>query len=427
VGDLLKARFLLQEAIAFMEECRMSGQPLCSAYGLLSGILFSLEDISDTHMLAAKDYARRYVALAARMNYIQSLLIKTHDLCDPVLRECMVNGVEVDFCQRVLVLRGTHSLGLLSKLAAHSNPDVRARTITPLADIGGEKAGNIVKSLTEDPDPQVRQRAIAATRRFNEETAVEEPPKDIPTLQLLTLGPLRIIIRGQEITASRWRTAKARDLLAYLAHRTEPVSPERILEALWPGVEKRRASTSFHSTMYRLRKALRHVSPRNFILHSGKRYQLVEGLVSTDRQHFERLAAHVLKEDTSPETVPYLEEMISLYRGEYLTELDYVWVVQDREHLKQLYSDASLKLAYYYLEEGEYSQATRHLRPLVTINPVSEELCCLLMKAYSGLGDRLAITKQFLSLKTALADELGLIPSAATRDLYYSLCGDDTI
>jgi len=27
--------------------------------------------------------------------------------------------------------------------------------------------------------------------------------------------------------------------------------------------------------------------------------------------------------------------------------------------------------------------------------------------------------------KTALADELGLIPSAATRDLYYSLCGDE--
>jgi DNA-binding SARP family transcriptional activator len=47
------------------------------------------------------------------------------------------------------------------------------------------------------------------------------------------------------------------------------------------------------------------------------------------------------------------------------------------------------------------------------------------MKAYSGLGDKLAITKQYLDLKTALADELGLIPSAATRDLYYSLCGDE--
>jgi len=119
--------------------------------------------------------------------------------------------------------------------------------------------------------------------------------------------------------------------------------------------------------------------------------------------------------------------MVSLYRGEYLMDLDYVWVIQDREHLKQLYSDASMKLGCYYLKEGQYSQATKHLRPLIAINPVSEELCCLLMKAYSGLGDKLAITKQFLALKTALADELGLIPSAATRDLYYSLCGDDTL
>lgn len=427
VGDLLQARFLLQEAIEFMEACGMSGQPLCSAYGLLSGILFSLEDMSDAHVLAAKDYARSHIALAARMNYVQNLLMKANDLYDLILGECLESGFEVGFCQRVLVKRGARSLGLLTKLAAHNDPDVRMRTVVPLADIGGEQAGDVVQSLTKDPTPQVRQRAIAAARRFSEVSTVRDRFEDTPTLQVLTLGPLRVIVKGQEATTLRWRTTKARDLLAYLAHRTEPASPERILEALWPGVERKKASTSFHSTMYRLRQALRHVYPGDFTLHSGKRYQLVEGLVSTDRQHFERLAARVLKEDASPETVPYLEEMISLYRGEYLTELDYVWVVQDREHLKQLYSDASMKLGCYYLKEGQYSQATKHLRPLIAINPVSEELCCLLMKAYSGLGDKLAITKQFSCLKTSLADELGLVPSAATRNLYYSLCGDDTL
>ena len=427
VGDLLQARFLLQEAISFMEACDISGQPLCSAYGLLSGILFSLDDMSDAHILAAKDYARRHVALAARMNYVQNSLMNANDLYDPILGECLESGFEVDFCQRVLVKRGVCSLGLLTKLAAHNDPNVRMRTIVPLADIGGEEAGRVVKYLTKDPTPQVRQRAIAAARRFSEASATKSPPEDTPALQLLTLGPLRVIVRGQEITASRWRTTKARDLLAYLAHRTEPVTPERILEDLWPGVDKRRASTSFHSTMYRLRQALRHVSSTDFILHSGKRYQLAEGLVSTDRQRFEELAASVLKADASRETVPYLEEMVSFYRGEYLMDLGYVWVIQDREHLKQLHCDAGLKLARYYLKEGKYTDAAKRLRQLVAINPVSEELCCLLMKAYAGLGDKRAITEQFLSLKTALADELGLIPSTATRDLYYSLCGDDTL
>jgi LuxR family maltose regulon positive regulatory protein len=425
VGDLLQARFLLQETIEFMEACGMSGQPLCSAYGLLSGILFSLEDMSDAHILAAQDYARRHVALAARMNYVQNLLMKANDLYDPILGECLESGFEVDFCQKVLVKRGERSLGLLTKLAAHNDPDVRMRTVVPLADIGGEQAGDAVKSLTEDPTPQVRQRATAAARRFSEVSTARDRFEDTPALEVLTLGPLRVIVKGREATTLRWRTTKARDLLAYLAHRTEPASPERILEALWPGVEREKASTSFHSTMYRLRQALRHVSSTDYILHSGKRYQMAESLVSTDRKRFERLAARVLKEDASPEAVSYLEEMVSLYRGEYLMDLDYVWVIQDREHLKQLYSDASMKLGCYYLKEGQYSQATKHLRPLVAINPVSEELCCLLMKAYSGLGDRLAITKQYLDLKTALADELGLIPSAATRDLYYSLCGDE--
>ena len=66
--------------------------------------------------------------------------------------------------------------------------------------------------------------------------------------------------------------------------------------------------------MYRLRQALRHISSTDYILHSGKRYQMAESLVSTDRKRFERLAARVLKEDASPEAVSYLEEMVSLYR-----------------------------------------------------------------------------------------------------------------
>jgi two-component SAPR family response regulator len=176
--------------------------------------------------------------------------------------------------------------------------------------------------------------------------------------------------------------------------------------------------------MYRLKQTLRHVYPYpgDFVLHSGKRYQLNESLISTDRRRFEKLAAGVLREEVSTETVPYLEEMVSLYRGEYLADLDYVWVIQDREHLQQLYSDVSIKLAQYYFKEGQYSEVIKYLRPLTAANPVSEELCCLLMKAYAGIGDKRAIAKQYRALRTALAEELGLSPSAATRNLYYRLC-----
>jgi len=107
--------------------------------------------MSDAHALAAKDYARRHVALAARMKYVQNLLMKANDLYDPILGECLENGFEVDFCQRVLVKRGARSLGLLTKLAAHNDPDVRMRTVVPLADIGGEQAGDVVQSLTKTP------------------------------------------------------------------------------------------------------------------------------------------------------------------------------------------------------------------------------------------------------------------------------------
>jgi len=82
--------------------------------------------------------------------------MNANDLYDPILGECLESGFEVDFCQRVLVKRGACSLGLLTKLAAHNDPNVRMRTIVPLADIGGEEAGRVVKYLTKDPTPQVR-------------------------------------------------------------------------------------------------------------------------------------------------------------------------------------------------------------------------------------------------------------------------------
>ena len=424
VGDPLGAKSLLEDAIKFMDRCGMSGQPACNACGLLSGVLFSMEDTSDAEISAARDYARRHITIAARMNYVQNLLMKADDLYDAVLGECLKSGFEVDFCQRLLVQRGVRSLRLLTELAADNDPKVRLRTVVPLADIGGKPATDIVKSLTHDSDPQVRQSAAAAARRFVKVEAGGARSGDEPPLQVLTLGPLRIIVQGKEITALHWRTTKARDLLAYLAHRIEPTSTEQVLDALWPGVETKKALTSFHSTMYRLKQALRHVYPYpgDFVLHSGKRYQLNESLISTDRRRFEKLAAGVLREEVSTETVPYLEEMVSLYRGEYLADLDYVWVIQDREHLQQLYSDVSIKLAQYYFKEGQYSEVIKYLRPLTAANPVSEELCCLLMKAYAGIGDKRAIAKQYRALRTALAEELGLSPSAATRNLYYRLC-----
>jgi len=49
---------------------------------------------------------------------------------------------------------------------------------------------------------------MAAARRFSEVSTVRDRFEDTPTLQVLTLGPLRVIVKGREATTLRWRTTK---------------------------------------------------------------------------------------------------------------------------------------------------------------------------------------------------------------------------
>ena len=58
--------------------------------------------------------------------------------------------------------------------------------------------------------------------------------------------------------------------------------------------------------------------------------------------------------ELSEPSVPLLEEATALYRGDYLEELDYTWVIPEQEYLKQMYNKAGDRLSLYYLNKKDY-------------------------------------------------------------------------
>ena len=116
-----------------------------------------------------------------------------------------------------------------------------------------------------------------------------------------------------------------------------------------------------------------------------------------------------------------MEETLLLYRGDYLEELDYTWVISERDYLKRLYLDVRLKLAKYYLKTHGYLKAIEHLQILTSINPLSEEFKSLLMTAYAEIGDQSAVKQCFEAFKKELRDELGIDPPLEISKLYYRL------
>ncbi len=395
----------------------------CEQMGLKRGQSFvytyqALLSVYEGNPAAARKWAEKAFTLLARINF-QQIFLNRPKMLQPVLKIGLEKGYEVPFVQRVLVRLGEQTLGLLDGLAGHADPAVRRRTIAPLAEIGGSRAQETIRRLEGDPDREVRQTARLATRRIGILAVAANPFAAAATpLQIVTFGPFRVSWEATGVGAANWRTAKTRDLLAYFCHHRAPVSKEEIFEDLWPDFDLENAAGIFHTTLYYLRRFLDKAGCREAVIYGGGRYGLRPGISSSDRQQFEELVAAGLRADVAPDTaVSRLEQAVSLYRGHYLADLDYPWLIPDQEKLKHVCIKARLRLAGYYLEAPDYARAIAHLQTAEEDDPFNEDVHGLLMTAYAGQGNRPAVKKQYQKLEDLLKSELALSPSQAIREL----------
>ncbi|MGE5605035.1 MAG: BTAD domain-containing putative transcriptional regulator [Bacteroidota bacterium] len=418
-GMIEKGESILKQTIPALEQMGYR-KSLCVAYATMSWI-----NILKEQHEAAESYLIKSLQIASRMNLIQPF-ISGYYYWETILHLALKKGIETTFIQRILSRLGKRALPLMQNLADDADVSVRLRVLLPLSEILDPIAQKIFQSLLDDPEPEVRRAAaIIWGKNPRNEGLSETGPQFTSPLHLSLLGPFRVYLNGREISAENWRSIKARDFLAYLAHHAGPVSVERILEDMWPGVDREKAMVNLHSTVYRLRKKLNGNPNQDFILYGGQRYQLAPEYYSTDREVFLKMLAITLKTATSAETINLLEDIVALYQGEYLADLDYEWIIPEREHLNNLYYEAREKLACFLLERGEYAKAIRHLFVLLDINPLSEKCYGLIMTAYAGLNDKQRVKEYYQKLQKTLREELGIDPSSETCDLFNKLYKTD--
>ncbi len=396
-----------------------AGYPLCLCYGILTGILMPLKGKKPESLKNAVKCLR----LASRGNYLQ-MFISHYDLLKPVLRFGLENNLEVSFIQSVLLRLGPPAIELMIELIDHPDPEVRRQLIAPLAEIGGTKVNQTIQPLLNDRNIEVRTAAQAISKQFVNDFITSQT--GLPPLTIKSFGCFSVSVNNGENTSILWPTKKARDLFAYLVHQEKPVARERIIDEIWPDLDPKKAVQLFHTTLYQIRQSLSKICGNiEFIIYQNKEYQLAPNSFSSDQLCFKELTGLLpnLSRKLDHRTAEQLEAAVSLYQGDYLQELDYSWLHNEREHLKRLCSEVLKVLAEHYFELKQYSPAIKHLQFLVEENPLSEEFCSLLMIAYAETGDRFSVKKQYVILKKALHDELGLSPSPETRNLYYKLCG----
>lgn len=155
-----------------------------------------------------------------------------------------------------------------------------------------------------------------------------------------------------------WDSLKAIELLFYLLEHRSGASTFEVAEALWPGKTEAKASSNFHTTLYRLRKAM----GGEIVEVANRRYYLHDKFeIDYDVDRYRQLCAKARESSRLDDVAKAVES----YRGEFLAGFDSEWITERR---LSLYADQLSLLAEAAdraERQGELGQAVRFYELLI--------------------------------------------------------------
>jgi two-component system, LytTR family, response regulator len=216
----------------------------------------------------------------------------------------------------------------------------------------------------------------------------------------------RLSVRNAEGQQARWKTAKVEEMFAYLFLHKE-VSPERIMNDVFPDSEYDRAKTYIHTCIYQIRKGLAAASLSGSIsVHYDRGiYRLETGESTSDLQQLEAVLSNP---ETGEDSIKSLEAMMGLYEGELFEGLGSLWVTEKREYYRQKYMGVSLSFldrAAGALSQGKRLEYTRRLHGL---DPLNEATALRVTALYRDMGLIREAKDFFNRFRTSYQNELGM-------------------
>lgn len=242
-------------------------------------------------------------------------------------------------------------------------------------------------------------------------------------LSLRWLGVPSVEIDGSPV---HLETQKALALLAYLSLSEHPVPREALSTMLWPEFDHPHAYANLRRNLASLDKSL----GRSWIDANRNTIALKksEGLWIDIEEYFELIQScrrHCPSSDIPcRECLLRLEEAVRLYRGEFLSCLNFKdcndfddWQYFQREEAAQELSTALRRLAEGFAALGDVERVIRYARRWVKLDKFNEEAQRFLIQAYAQAGQRGAAFRQYEECRRVLDEELGQPPEPETTAL----------
>ncbi|MDZ7705170.1 MAG: response regulator [Trueperaceae bacterium] len=206
-------------------------------------------------------------------------------------------------------------------------------------------------------------------RRVWELRQVEQEPHG----QAGEQGDVAVIALGQPLVERGgvrvdWDSLKALELFFYLLEHRTGATVYEIAELLWPGKSESKAGSSFHTTLYRLRKTLKSVFGGDAVDAANRRYYLSDQLpLDYDAARYRTLAATAKERQNLSD----FASAIGLYGGDFLSGIDSPWVDEVRQALDTTQQNLLAGAARLAADQNDFQTATHYYRALVSHDPFS--------------------------------------------------------
>jgi DNA-binding SARP family transcriptional activator/tetratricopeptide (TPR) repeat protein len=218
---------------------------------------------------------------------------------------------------------------------------------------------------------------------------------------------MTVEVDGTPIEAPAGR--RAWGLLAWLALHPGPHARGELAARFWPDVLDSSARASLRSAVWALRRDLGDAGGAHVA--ATRDHVELDGDVWVDAREFDALVAE-----------GELASAADLGDGALLAGFEDEWALRARDEHRDRLVDVLERLAE---KASEPSTALAYTRRQVALEPMGEEVHRRLMQRLADTGDRPAALAAYDRLRERLRRELGMAPSAATRELAEALRRED--
>lgn len=251
-------------------------------------------------------------------------------------------------------------------------------------------------------------------------------------MKIYQLGAFEVWL-SQDGPVTAWPQRKTKGLLKLLlAQRGQILTQDQLIDALFPELELDKAAKTLYNRISELRRVLEPDLTRG----NRSRYLLRVGQGSyrfspdaacwIDTEEFERQLQAARQQQEAgrwQEAAACYEQVVALYRGEYLAEDRYEEWTQDlRQRWAQRYQQTLLEKAECHAQLQQHDAAMACVQKALDHQPWDEAAYGKLMLYAFYAGDHARVVETYKRCVVALQEHLEVEPARETEALYQQLC-----